>query len=84
MTDTNPMRPLHRHRNYRQMIDCWIEDKSIRILSGRFKISIEQATLISRIIDELLAPETPRGSCCTSAYKMQLLKGKYDDNEHVE
>jgi hypothetical protein len=75
MDNPTLLHSLRKHRQYRQIIDCWFEDRSIRILSGRFKISIEQATLISRIIDELSNANSARGSYLTTAYKTYIGTG---------
>jgi len=49
----NELTPLTRWRNYRQIIDCYLQYRSASVLSRRFKLTHSEATAIAAVITEM-------------------------------
>lgn len=49
----NETTPLTRWRNYRQIIDCYLQYRSVSVLSRRFKLSHSEATAIAAVTTEM-------------------------------
>jgi len=49
----NELTPLTRWRNWRQIIDCYLQFRSVSVLSRRFKLPYSEATAIAAVITEM-------------------------------
>lgn len=49
----NELIPLKRWRNYRQIIDCYLQFRSVSVLSRRFKLPHSEAAATATVITEM-------------------------------